>query len=241
MTIASTDRAARQIPRAPLWGVARYDIGDEAVFFEVSWDDIERDTAWATGLLAEYGIGDDRYVIVVSSTPLAPWNRPFELAIRALGAVVCPTDAYPFDARRTAMFARGAPRPTVLLGLEEQVTAGLEQLGGGVAGAIGRVPFVLARPSTHATLRAAGIEPYGMMPLGPAHAVECHARGGMHLDGSEWAVESVDGELRLTTIGRRTHRLDGAATGVRGSVVTERCACGRSDPRIVLDPVAPQR
>jgi hypothetical protein len=235
MTIASTDRAATRIPRAPLFGVARYETPGGPVDFEIGWDELERDTEWATGFLAEYGIAHDRYVIVVSATPLAPWARPFEIAIRNLGAVICPTDAYSFDARRVVMFAQGRPPKTMILGLEEQVTAGLEQFDGGIAGTIGHIPYVLARPAVHDTLRAAGIEPYGFMPLGPALAVECQARGGMHVNAGEWAVEAVEGELHLTTVAPRAHRVERERTGVRGTVVTEPCTCGRTDPRIVLE------
>jgi hypothetical protein len=237
MTIASTDAAVSRIQRPRLWGIARYVAGTRAEHFEISWDDIERDTDWATGLLADYGIGAHRYVIVVSLTPLAPWSRPFELALRRLGAVICPTDAYRFDARRTSMFARGRPSPTMVLGLEDEVTAGLDDLDGGLSAQIGAMPSVLARPSTHARLAAAGIDPYCFTPLGAATAVECHARGGVHVNSAEWAVESIDGELHLTTVADRAHRLDGAPTGARGRVEQGTCACGRTDVRVVFETV----
>lgn len=235
MTIASTDAAAALIPRSGLWGIARYICGESVQHFEISWEDIERDTAWAAGLLAEYGIGPDRYVIVVSLTPLAPWSRPFELALRRLGAVICPADAYRFDARRTAMFARGCPSPSMVLGLEDEVTDGLAELDGGLRGNIGSLPYVLSRPSTRARLVADGIDAYCFTPIGPATAVECHARGGVHVNSGEWLVEAVDGELRLTTVGDRAHRLRGAPTGVAGRVQQGVCSCGRSDTRVVLD------
>ena len=235
MTIASTDVAAARIPQSRLWGIAQYLSGSSVEHFEISWDDIERDTDWATGLLAEYGIGPDRYVIVVSLTPLAPWSRPFELAVRRLRAVMCPADAYRFDARRTAMFARGRPSPTMLLGLEEEVTAGLADLDGGLRASIGNLPYVLARRSTHQRLAEEGIDAYCFEPLGPATAVECRARGGVHVNSSEWSVESIDGELHLSSVAERAHRLDRAPTGVPGGVEHGVCACGRTDARVLFE------
>ena len=57
MTLASTTAAAATLPRQRLWGIGRYDVAGQPVYFEVSWDDWQRDTAWARAMLAGHGVG----------------------------------------------------------------------------------------------------------------------------------------------------------------------------------------
>ena len=58
MTVASsTAAAAATLPRPRLWGIGRYDVAGQLVYFEVSWDDWQRDVAWARAMLADHGVG----------------------------------------------------------------------------------------------------------------------------------------------------------------------------------------
>ena len=57
MTLVSTTAAAEVLPRARLWGVSRYEAAGLPVYFEVGWDDWQRDTAWARAMLADHGVG----------------------------------------------------------------------------------------------------------------------------------------------------------------------------------------
>ena len=59
MTLASTTAAAAALPRSRQWGIGRYDMAGQPVYFEVGWDDWQRDTAWARGLLAGHGVAAD--------------------------------------------------------------------------------------------------------------------------------------------------------------------------------------
>jgi len=57
MTLASTTTAAATLPRPRLWGVSRYEVAGQLVYFEVDWDDWRRDVAWARAMLADHGVG----------------------------------------------------------------------------------------------------------------------------------------------------------------------------------------
>jgi hypothetical protein len=234
VTVESTTAAVARIPRHRLWGIGSYAGGDGVVDLPVGWDELERDAAWAEGMLAGYDLGQGSYVVVVSDSTLSPWHRPIELALRSFRAVQMPTGIQRYDAFRTAMFLRRVD-VTMVVGPTLEVAEALAEQPGGLRALFGDVPFILAEPPITHLLRAAGLHPFTIVRLGPALGLECRERGGVHVNAREWAVSASSGELELSTIAARAHVVERARLGLRGTVVTESCLCGRDDPRIVID------
>jgi hypothetical protein len=162
VTLASTSAAAAALPRARLWGVGRYDVAGQLVYFEVSWDDWQRDVAWARAMLADHGVGAKKGdgevgggLVIVGGMPESPWFDPFETAARELGAPYSIGEIYGFEAFRTGMYARRLP-VTMIFGIDRTVADGL---GDELADVVARVPVIVARPDAAGLLAEAGAAP----------------------------------------------------------------------------------
>ncbi len=230
MTVASSTAAAAALPRPGPWGIGRYDVAGQPVFFEVGWDDWQRDVAWARAMLADHGVGPGGGLIVVSGMPESPWFDPFETAARELGAPYSIGEIYAFEAFRTGMYARRLPI-TMIFGLDRTVAEGL---GDELAEVIARVPVIVARPNAAGLLAAAGAQPFVVTRVGPALAVECPHRSGAHLNGAEWTLAERGRELFISTVGPRAHRVSEAALGLRGTLTDGPCGCGRAGQRVTI-------
>jgi hypothetical protein len=120
-----------------------------------------------------------------------------------------------------------------VVGINADVLDGLDDLGHPYGGVFDGVGVLAARAGAYERLRDAGLSPRWWLDLGPAIAVECAEHAGAHLDADEWAVESDGGDVLLSARHERAASIDRLRTGVRGDVVTDVCACGRADPRVV--------
>jgi hypothetical protein len=232
MTVASTTRAAEAVPRASLWGIGRDHPDGRPADFPISWADWGRDTDWAMTVLAQHGVGGGSAVLVVGGMPESPWFDPFETAVLRLGGHYSISEVFPFEAFRCGLYARRLGVDLVF-GVNRAVAEGL---GDELAECLGGVRTILARPDAAPILRGAGLPALTVTRVGPALAVECPIGEGAHVNGAEWALDAPDGTLRLTTVGPRAHRLDHESVGVRGTVRTDPCPCGRPDPRVDVDP-----
>ncbi len=230
MTLESTTAAAAALPRAPLWGIGRYDLAGQAVYFEVGWDDWQRDTAWARAMLADHGVGPDGGMVIVASMAESPWFDPFEAAARELGAPYSIGESYAFEAFRTGMYARRLP-VTVIFGIDRTVAEGL---GDELAEVVARVPVIVARPDAAGLLTEAGAAPFIVTKVGPAVAVECPGRSGAHLNSAEWTLAERGGELFLSTGGPRAHQVSRVPVGLRGTLSEGACGCGRPGQRVTV-------
>jgi hypothetical protein len=233
MTVASTAAAAATLPRPSQWGIGRYEVAGQLVYFEVSWDDWRRDVAWARAMLADHGVGPvkrDGGLVIVSGMPESPWFDPFETAARELGAPYSIGEIYAFEAFRTGMYARRLPI-TMIFGIDRTVAEGL---GDELAAVVARVPVIVARPDAAGRLAAAGARPFIVTRVGPALAVECPHRGGAHLNGAEWTLAERGGELFISTAGPRAHQVREAAVGLRGTLTPGPCGCGRAGQRVTI-------
>ncbi len=215
MTLTGSVAAAASLELPALWGIGRYAVGDDIVQFPIDRADLERDTAWATDVLAEYGVRRGRRVHVISGGWESPWYAPFFAAARRLGGTYTCADMFGFDSRRTDLFLRRLT-PHVVLGLPRDVVTGLadaDQLDN-----LRPVPHILARPDAASELAAAGIEAGSFAGVGPATAVTRADGVLLSYDDREWRIDASNGELLVTTVGERAHRVTSAPTGVRGSV-----------------------
>ena len=237
MTLASTSAAAAELPKARLWGIGRYDLAGQLVYFEVSWDDWQRDVAWARAMLADHGVGAKKGdgevgggLVIVGGMPESPWFDPFETAARELGAPYSIGEIYGFEAFRTGMYARRLP-VTMIFGIDRTVAEGL---GDELADVVARVPVIVARPDAAGLLAEAGAAPYIVTLVGPAIAVECPYRSGAHLNGAEWTLAERGGELFLSTAGPRADQVSQVPVGLRGTLTQGECACGRTGQRVTI-------
>jgi hypothetical protein len=230
MTLASTSAAAATLPRPGPWGIGRYDVAGQPVFFEVSWDDWRRDVGWARAMLAGHGVGPGSGLVIVGGMPESPWLDPFETAARELGAPYSIGEIYAFEAFRTAMYARRLPI-TMIFGIDRTVAEGL---GDELAEVVARVPVIVARPDAAGLLAQAGAQPFIVTRVGPAIAVECPHRSGAHLNGAEWTLAERGGELFISTAGPRAHQVSEAAVGLRGTLADGPCGCGRVGQRVTI-------
>jgi hypothetical protein len=118
-----------------------------------------------------------------------------------------------------------------VLGLSGEVVAGLAALGRDLPDLLGR-STVVALPDACERLRACGLAPWRMVPVGPIYAFESPQGGGARYDTSEWLVEEEAGELLLTARAVRASPFVRLKTGVRGRVETRNT--GDNDPRLVV-------
>lgn len=178
MTVASsTAAAAATLPRPRQWGIGRYDVAGQLVYFEVSWDDWQRDVAWARAMLADHGVGPGSSLVIIGGMAESPWFDPFETAARELGAPYSIGEIYAFEAFRTGMYARRLPI-TMIFGIDRTVAEGL---GDELAEVIARVPVIVARPDATGLLAEAGAQPFIVARVGPTLAVECPYLSLIHI------------------------------------------------------------
>ena len=230
MTRQSTiERAARLRGKPGLACIGRFSVDGEAVDFPYSEDDLARDAAFWSEVLAGYGVTRGRRILVTAVAWELPWMHPVRLGATRLGASCSNTEAFGWDARRLDTFIRWTS-PHAVLGPGREV---LETLGnaGDLAERLQGIPALLVRPDGVETLQEAGINPAGVVAqLGPAAAVSLPDGNGLAVDESEWSVTEEDGDLLITAVGPRAARFDRQRTGVRGHV--EQTPAG---PRIVLE------
>ena len=220
---------------APLWAIGSFRVGDDMVTYPVSKDDNGRDIGGAAKALRSLGVGSHSRVLVVSMLSNAAQYWPVQIGLLMSQAQFSLADASRYDAFRTNMFLR-AMHYDVVLGVNDDVLDGLDDLELGYPAVFADVPIVAADAGAHTRLRAAGLDPWWWLHLGPATAVECEAREGAHIDGREWAVEvGDDGELLVSARNERAATVERQRTGIDGTILTTPCPCGRDDARIVPD------
>ena len=221
------------VAAAPLWGVGSFRVGDDIVTYPVSKDDNGRDIGGAAKALRSLGVDSHSRVLVVSMLSNAAQYWPVQIDLLMNQAQFSIADASRYDAFRTNMFLR-AMHYDVVLGINEDVLDGLDDLSMSYTDVFADVPIVAAGAGAHARLRAAGLDPWWWLHLGPTTAVECAAREGAHIDGSEWAIEVGDGgEILVSASNERAATIERQRTGVHGTVLSARCSCGRDDARVV--------
>lgn len=207
----------RRIETAPLWGVSRFLVGDQAVTWELSQAEIQADVAAARRFLQALGVRAGDRVLFLAKLPEAPYFWPLELALLAQGGQLSSADATPFDAYRSAMFLRTLSFRAVI-GIDAAVLDGLEAQGADPVALLSPVPSVLARPDAVARLEAAGLRPLRMCFLGPALALEAWPGAGPAVDPELWELASEGGEVLVTSRIARAMRFERQRTGVRAAI-----------------------
>lgn len=203
-----------------VWGVGRVVVGGEIVPWPVSEADVDDETEVAAGLLRGLGLRADELVLIVSYLSQAIHVAPFERAAGVVGALYSSADASRFDAFRTASLVRQL-KPTVVVGVDDAVLDGLDDLGRDPAEVFASVRAVVASgTAAQARLAATGVTAGVWFRLGALNAVAYPGETELRYDATRWQVDETDGELLVTSLADRLSPSDRFRTGVQGRVPT---------------------
>ncbi|MFF3332807.1 hypothetical protein ACFYWX_25145 [Streptomyces sp. NPDC002888] len=232
MARADTLARARTLDRPALAYLARFPTAAGTQDMELTWAELARDTAWVTERLRGHGLGAGQRALLTTSGYEGFWGHAVIGALRTLKVTYGIAEAMGWDHRRTAVFHREL-RPQAVIGLSAETLEGLA--GSADIGEMFRpTSVVLARPAALPLLRGVGVSACLFTAVGPALALECPERTGAHVNAAEWRVGERDGDLFVAAGEQRTSLLAETPLGIRGRVVTDRCACGSEDPRVLL-------
>jgi hypothetical protein len=204
--------------RAP-WGFAQYDGPAGRVAFEVSHAEIERAMGAAVPTLAGVGIGAGARVLWCSVLSEAAHFWPLMIGTMLAGGQFSLADATAPDALRVAMFLRRLPYRAVM-GVNEAVLDGLDELGHGYADVFAGVAALGARPGAYERLRDAGLTPQWFVLCGPAVAIAGAPGEPARVDPAEWSLAAGDdGRILITNRQPRATTFDRAPTAICGDLV----------------------
>ncbi len=205
-------------------GVAHFACG--TLPYPLSRRDIERDSAWALSVYDRLGLdaGSTIHLIGDGAEEVSWW--PFENAAMARRIPWIQAESGVFDVSRTDMVLRRFKLQAVL-GLSEPVLDALLALGRDPQQFFGSLRAVVATPPAANKLRALGVAAWTLVQIGPVFAFESPAGDGARYDESEWRVESIDGELALSSVHARAAPFARLRTGVRGRIETVNTTAGR--------------
>jgi hypothetical protein len=229
--MSASPNAARDAETQPwMVGVAHFACG--TLPYPLSRRDIERDTAWALQVYAWLGLEAGRTIHLIGDGAEEVSWWPFENAAMRSRIPWVQAESGAFDANRTDMVVRRFELQAVL-GLSAAVLDALLALGRDPQTFFGALRALVAQPAAAETLRRHGLAPWTLVQLGPVFAFEPPDGGGARYDESEWRVDSIDGELTLSSVHARAAPFANLRTGVRGHVASLQTAAGR-ERRIVL-------
>ncbi|MFZ2175032.1 MAG: hypothetical protein WAW17_13585 [Rhodococcus sp. (in: high G+C Gram-positive bacteria)] len=209
--------------------VGRVWANDQFTWYPMSAEAMARAEAGAEDYLRRLGLRSGQVICFVSRHAEVVQFAPLERAALRLGLVTCHVEANAFDANRLAVYLEHL-QVAALIGLTGEVLGGLDAE---ITSLLKPDTTVVSRGTATEQLRDQGVRPLHMVVVGPALALECSARSGLHLDGSAWSVRMVDGLAVVT--GRHPDGTDAqtVVTDLRGSIITDECDCGSNDPRFV--------
>jgi hypothetical protein len=130
-------------------------------------------------------------------------------------------DATAPDALRVAMFLRRLPY-TAVMGVNEAVLDGLDELGRDYGTVFGEVATIGARPGAYERLAAAGLSPQWFVLCGPAVAIAPAPGAPAQVDATEWSLDEADGRILVTSRQPRATEFARTPTSVRGRLVDDR-------------------
>jgi hypothetical protein len=208
-------------PRAPGELAARWAIGllrlpNEVRTYTVSLRDIDADTRWARRVFARLGVVAGRPLHLIGAGCDNEILWPYENALIGMRVPFGVAEPVAIDAPRSDMFLRRF-RMQAVIGMSAALVNALVELKRDLRALLGDAT-VVALPDAVAILRAAGLAPWTMLPLGPIFAFESPQRDGALYDESEWLVESHDGELLVSSVAARACRFERLRSGVPGRV-----------------------
>lgn len=208
-----------------------YDVSGQRRFYGATAAEIDRGAFTLTRVLRTFAFVPGSNVLTISMVPEIIQYGPFEGAVRMLGLYGLNADDSPFDAGRVESICRQFS-PVAVCGVGKSTLDGLTMMGHDPAKVFaGRV--VWARLDAYDAVAALGIPVRRVMSIGPMLALEC-AAGGLHYDNRDWTLDTVEGELVLSSRMMRVEPIDQLATGFKGAVSGKACECGTRDAVVKL-------
>jgi hypothetical protein len=208
---------AAQAPRAPIFGIGRYEVGAEQFDFEVGWPELHRDTEWAKTQLTRAGLGGGDAVLITALACEGPWFSPIARALRSLRVTYLTAEVYAFDAGRSAALLQQFD-VKAFIGLGADTVDGWTEKEMSAKDLLDGVETVWARPAALSKLAGVDAAIVPIVPLGPALAMGTPGNLDAEVNGAEWRVDEQDGELRVSNVAERATAFDRVPTGVHGSV-----------------------
>ncbi len=148
--------------------------------------------------LAGVGIGAGARVLWCTLLSEAAHFWPLFIGTMLGGAQFSLADATAPDALRVGMFVRRLEYRAVM-GVNEAVLDGFDELGRPYAEVFGAVPVVGARPGAYERLRAVGLAPHWFVLCGPAVAIAVEPGGPARVDPAEWTLHEDGGRILVTS------------------------------------------
>ena len=216
MSRASIVAAAADLPRPEIYGIGACRVGTDFVDFEIGWDEVDRDTDWATAALTASGIGPGDVVLITVGGWEGPWFTPVINGLHRIGAVFTPAETYSWDARRTAHLVKSL-HPKAHIGLGAETLEGLGGLDEDPAKLFADMDVIWARHDALRLVAEHGLHAEPIVPLGPALAFGIPGVGTV-VNSAEWAVTESDAGLLVSTRGDRATAFTDVVTGVAGRV-----------------------
>jgi hypothetical protein len=214
-------------------GVGTFRIGDGLQFLPISQVELERHHNFVSRILSTFHFRTGGHFLVVSLYDFFSQFMPIERAAMDAGFIVCNADDSSFDAGRVESIIRRFDVKAIAA-VSNNCLDGLQGLGLNLNQVFGDA-VVWAYPDCFPRLADSQAQLRKIATLGPAIGMECAAGQGLHIDHFEWEVESINGEIHLTSKMPRAIDFIQFATGKRGRVEEGICTCGNVDKRILLD------
>lgn len=208
--------ATAGVPRQELYGIGFCKVGTEYREFDIAWPEVDRDTMWMERVFNAAGLSAQDEALVTLPNWEGPWFGPLLTTLRRYGIVHMLAENYSWDARRAGHMIRSL-KPTVVVGLCADTLEGLKGQGDDVAELLSGVGLIWARHDALNALGKLGIAAQPLVPLGPALAIGVPGVGAV-VNSDEWDVTAVDGELVVSTAGRRATAFTNVRTGINGAV-----------------------
>jgi hypothetical protein len=209
-----------QADARPLWGIAQYDDGARRVPWPVSHGEIERAMGGAVSTLGRLGVGQGSRVLWCTVLSEAAHFWPLFIATMLGGGQFSLADATQADARRVAMFLRRLPYHAIM-GVNEAVLDGLDDLGRPYTEVFGEVAMIGARPGAYERLVEVGLTPHWFVLCGPTVAIAAEPGGPALVDAGEWGLDEEDGRILVTSRRPRATTFTRTSTAIRGRLVDE--------------------
>jgi hypothetical protein len=211
-----TSRAAA-LPRAPIYGIGRYQAGSEQFDFEIGWPEFARDTAWAQSQLTRAGLAAGDTVLITALSCEGPWFGPVLRAMKALGITYLPAEVYAFDAGRSAAMLQQFDLKAVI-GLGAETVDGWIDKELSPRELLKGVDIIWARPAALGKLADVRARVAPVFTIGPALALGTPGESAAEVNAAEWRIDDQGGLLKVSNMADRTTAFDRASTGLRGTV-----------------------
>jgi hypothetical protein len=203
-----------------LWSIAQYDDGTRRVPWPVSHTEIEREMGRAMATLGGLDIGAGSRVLWCTVLSEAAHFWPLFIGTMLSGGQFSLADATSADALRVGMFTRRLEYRAVM-GVNEAVLDGLDELGRDYTDTFGSAPIVGARPGAYERLVTAGLAPHWFVLCGPAVAIATEPGGPARVDAEEWALDTDGDRILITSRQPRAQTFSRTPTAICGRLIDD--------------------